>query len=381
MNGARSFFQQRAFWVLMLVCVPAVTGCYTISTELVDQALPNLEDPAGAPPVPPAIAPPRELAKMSLPDYRLEPPDEIQIEMLKTIPLPPYRLGIYDFVSIDVRGTLLDAPITSDPKQGGGPRQIDTDGTLDLKAPYGKVRIAGMTIDEATKTITSHLKEMLKYPEVSLRLAQGSPVQPVSGMYRIGPDGTINLRAYGSVRLAGMTVVETKRALETHLAQYFDSPQVSVTVVGYNSKVYYIITEGAGQGDKVVRLQITGNETVLDAISQIGGLSQSSSTDIWIARPAPAHFGCEQIIPIDWEAITRGGMTGTNYQILPGDRVYIAEDEAVAWSAFIAKVTGPVEQILGVGMRATSAFRNFQSLGEPYQGGGGYGGFGSFGGW
>ena len=381
MNAACLSLWKRGLWVLMLVCVPAVTGCYTISTEIVGQALPNLDDPAEAPWVPPELAPPRELAKMSLPDYRLEPPDEIQIEMLKAIPVPPYRLGIYDFVSIDVRGTLLDWPITSDPKQGGGPKQIDNDGTVDLGAPYGKVRIAGLTVDEAEKVVTSHLKAVLKYPEVSLRLAQGSPIQPISGAYRIGPDGSINLRAYGTVRLAGLTVTDAKRKLEAHLSQYFDSPQVSVTVLGYNSKVYYVITQGAGQGDKVMRLQVTGNETVLDAISQLGGLSQYSSTDIWIARPAPAHFGCAQIIPIDWEAITRDAITETNYQILPGDRIYIGEDEAVAWSAFIAKVTGPAEQILGIGMRAGSAIRNFQSLGQTYQGGGGWGGWGSWGGW
>ena len=57
-------------------------------------------------------------------------------------------------------------------------------------------------------------------------------------------------------------------------------------VVAYNSKVYYIITQGAGLGDSVRRLPVTGNETVLDAISQIGGLSQVSSKNIWIARPS-----------------------------------------------------------------------------------------------
>jgi len=352
--------------LLLLVWVPAVAGCYTLATEVYSQSLPNLADPAQAPPVPPEIAPPRELAKMSLPDYRIEPPDEIQIEMLKMVPLPPYRLGVYDWLQIDVRGTLLDAPITSDPAQGGSARRIDTDGTIELGAPYGRVRVAGMTLDEARQTITTHLKAMLKFPEVSLQLAQGSAIQPVTELYRVGPDGTINLRHYGTVRVAGMTVVEAKEALERHLAQYFDSPEVSVTVSGYNSKVYYVVTQGAGQGDRVVRLLVTGNETVLDAISQVQGLSQLSSTDIWIARPAPAHFGCEQILPVDWDAITRGGMTATNYQILPGDRVYIAEDETMAVTNLIAKIAGPIERITGLAGLGASTVRNFQTLGRNY---------------
>ena len=96
-------------------------------------------------------------------------------------------------------------------------------------------------------------------------------------------------------------------------------------IYAYNSKVYYIISQGAGLGDRLLRMPITGNETVLDAIAQTNGLSQVSSKKIWIARPTPN--GCDQILPVSWDAITRGATTATNYQILPGDRVYIAEDK------------------------------------------------------
>lgn len=367
MTAAPSLRWQPGLWLLVLVLAPALSGCYTLTTEFASHALPNLPDPAMAPPVPPEIAPPRERSMMSLPVYRVEPPDLLQVEMLKMVPLPPYRLGSYDLVRIDVRGTLLDAPIAN-------VYQVDAEGTVELGAPYGRVRIMGMTIDEARQALTDHLRVVLKYPEVSLQLMQASAIQPVTGTYLVGPDGTINLRHYGTVRVAGMTLVEIKAALEKHLAQYLDSPEVSVDVAGYNSKFYYIITQGAGQGDNLVRVPITGNETVLDAIAQIRGLSQLSSTDIWIARPAPANFGCEQILPVDWVAITRGGMTATNYQIMPGDRVYIAEDEAIAWGNFIGKVTGPIERVTGLAGLFSSTIRNFQTLGRGYnQDRGGFG--------
>ena len=108
-------------------------------------------------------------------------------------------------------------------------------------------------------------------------------------------------------------------------------------MVAYNSKVYYVITQGAGLGDSVRRLPVTGNETVLDAISQINGLSQVSSKKIWIARPAPHNFGCQQILPIEWDAITQGAQTATNYQILPGDRLFVAEDELVTFTTSWAR--------------------------------------------
>ena len=58
-------------------------------------------------------------------------------------------------------------------------------------------------------------------------------------------------------------------------------------VFSYNSKYYYVITEGAGQGDGVL-VPITGNETVLDAIAQTNGTSRLSSKNMWIAHPRQA---------------------------------------------------------------------------------------------
>ena len=112
------------------------------------------------------------------------------------------------------------------------------------------------------------------------------------------------------VPIAGKTVTEARIAIENHLKQFLDSPQVAVDVVAYNSKVYYVITQGAGLGDSVRRVPVTGNDTVLDAIGQINGLSQVSSKKMWIARPAPHQFGCQQILPIDWDGIAQGAADG-----------------------------------------------------------------------
>ena len=131
---------------------------------------------------------------------------------------------------------------------------------------------------------------MLTKPDVSVQLARTAGTQPITGQYLVAPDGTINLRQYGLLYVAGKTVTEIRNDLRKHLSQYFDSPEVSVDVIAYNSKVFYVITEGAGLGDNVRRVPITGNETVLDALSAVNGLSQVSSTQIWVARPAPGGF-------------------------------------------------------------------------------------------
>ncbi|MHC4180533.1 MAG: polysaccharide biosynthesis/export family protein, partial [Planctomycetota bacterium] len=315
-----------------------LSGC-----QVIDLGNPALEEP-----VPPSFQPAVEKSMVSLPAYRIEPPDVLQIEVFKLVPLPPYRAEVYDVLQIQVMGTLPEHPIGpldayGRPTPDGGFYLVEAEGTVNLGPAYGTVRVAGMTIEQMEEEIRGHLFQVLRNPVVSVKLARASGTQPITGPYLVGPDGTVNLRQYGSVHVAGKTVAEAKVALEGHLSRYFDSPEVSVDVAAYNSKVFYVVTEGAGLGDNIVRVPITGNETVLDAISQVGGLSQLSSKQIWIARPAPGDFGCEQILPIDWVAITRGGVTATNYQVMPGDRIFIAEDNMVALGNFINKVVSPFE--------------------------------------
>jgi hypothetical protein len=99
-------------------------------------------------------------------------------------------------------------------------------------------------------------------------------------------------------------------------------------------KAFYIITEGAGLGDNVRCLPCTGNETVLDAISKVNGLSQISSTRMWIARPSPTSHDNSTILDIDWEAISRRGINTTNYTLMPGDRLVIGEDPLIKRTNF-----------------------------------------------
>ena len=113
-------------------------------------------------------------------------------------------------------------------------------------------------------------------------------------------------------------------------------------------------------------MPITGNETVLDAISTVNGLSQVSSVQVWVARPAPGGFNCEQILPVDYLAVSKGGSSATNYQVMPGDRVYIAGDSVIAANNWLTKMTAPIERLLGVATLGTSAARNFQTLGRDY---------------
>lgn len=312
---------------------------------------------------------PRELDKVTLPDYRVESPDILLIEAVRAVPKPPYTIQPLDVLNVQVGAATLETL--------SGTLGVDADGTINLGSEYGgAVRVVGLTVPEAQQAITDHLTKvvLILNPKVAVSLAQSQAAQRIGGPHLVQPDGTIYLGTYGSVRVAGLTKAEVRKAVEAKLAESLLDPVVSVDVQNFNSKVVYVILAGAGPGGQAVyRLPVTGNETVLDAVAQINGLSVVSDVNrIWVNRPAPAGSP-HQILPVDWRAVTECGDTATNYQLMPGDRLFVGANPMAAVDARLALLLAPIERVFGVTLLGTSVYRQI-ALGNQF--GGGFGGFG-----
>ncbi len=305
---------------------------------------------------------PRELSKVTHPPYVVEPPDILLIDAIRVVPLPPYRLNPLDAISVNVPKALPTDPIQ-------GIYAVEPDGSINLGQAYGKVIVVDKTIEEARDLIQKHLKSVsgLAEPQATVSLAQFRGLQQIRGEHLVRPDGTVGLGLYGSVYVAGMTLDQTKLAIEQHLSKYLQRPEVSVDVFAYNSKVVYVITDGGGYGEQVYPLPATGNETVLDAMGKIGGLpAVASKRRIWVSRPAPAGQSPDQILPVNWESLTQGANTSTNYQLLPGDRVYVMAEPLVTTDTFLARLFSPLERIFGITLLGNSTVRSVK--GENNQG-------------
>jgi polysaccharide export outer membrane protein len=308
----------------------------------------------------PMNAAPHELRKTVLPAYVIEPPDLLTIEAIHAVPKQPYHLQPYDTVMIQVEGAPAEAPIS-------GIYPVGADGTIILGVHYGTVYAAGKTVEETKAIIAKLLATKLSAPEVSVTLADSAARQRISGPHLVGMDGTVTLGTYGNVSVIGLTVSQAKAAIEQHLLQFFDSLEVSVEVGGYNSKVYYVVTQGAGFGDGVYRFPMTGNETVLDALSQINGLRPASSKKIWIARPTDDP-NCVERLEVNWEDITANAFARSNYQVLPGDRIFVAEDHLIALDTNMGKLLAPIERVMGFSIFGVGTITRFS--GSVLNGGG-----------
>jgi len=309
---------------------------------------------------------PREQAKVTFPDYIIEPPDILTIEAVSLVPKLPYKLHVFDVLSVNTGGLTEEETLT-------GNYTIQPNGMIQLGHSFAPIQAAGHTADEVQAILLEQLSRLYTNPDVWVTLLQMGAQQQIAGEHLVAPDGKVNLGTYGRVRVVGMTIEEAQAAVQAHLGQYLEDPQIALDVLGYNSKVYYVVTQGAGFGDQVVILPARGNETVIDAIGQIQGLQSNSSTRMWIARPGHNDCGGDQILPVDWLAVTQRGDTSTNYQLMPGDRLYVSEDKLVALDTALGKLISPIERVFGVTLLGTQTAQRIAFFNQTNGiGGGGF---------
>lgn len=273
--------------------------------------------------VPAAGTVPRELEKVALPEYVIEPPDVLQIEVYQyTRPEPGKRL-----------------PNAAELEKKDA-------GEKDGKGYSGDLRALS--------------------------------IQPVYGQYTVRPDGTVYLGYWGSVPVAGYTLRQAAAAIRETLARQVDAEQggtkpetliVILDVVQYASKKYYVIVDNGAGADQSFAYPVTGSETVLDALSNNFGLTAvSSRRNIWVARRTPHMGQSEQILPVDWVGITQHGVTATNYQVLPGDRIYVKAQRLVTLDTTLARVFAPIERLFGVTLLGANTVNQIKGRGFGFNG-------------
>ena len=343
------------FWAILTVCA-VNAGCHTCCHGCNGCCCP------------PGADFPRELNKVSLPPYVIEPPDILQIDVLTLVPVPPYRIAPLDAILVQATQLLETMPPIT------GVYTVEPEGTVNLGLDFGVVPVAGLTLKEATAVIQARLRSRAKDAVAIVSLAQMRAMQQVRGEHLVGQDGTINLGNYGQVRVVGLTVDQARAVIEQQLSRFFVKPEISLVVTGYNSKVYYVVFDGAGYGQQLYRQPITGNETVLDAIADIRGLpAQASLHRVWVVRPAPPGAPCDQVLPVDWPAVVACGRTATNYQLLPGDRLHVEADCLIHTSNFLTKLIQPFEQVFGITLLGDATIRE---VAQPLRGAASTGGTG-----
>lgn len=135
---------------------------------------------------------------------------------------------------------------------------------------------------------------------------------------RIQPDGKINLKLLGNVKVVGMTAKEVAAKLQVLLSKYYVDPKVSVRVVGYESKKFYVYGEGMRGGPR----PYTGRDTLLDAVMPSVGNYKAWISKIKVIRPARGDTPV-RTLEVDVKEMVRQGNWSQNILLEPNDVVYV----------------------------------------------------------
>lgn len=147
------------------------------------------------------------------------------------------------------------------------------------------------------------------------------------GDQEVEVDGTIHFGQYGQLHVAGLTLGEIQSEAEQVVARQAERRvPLNVRLVEKRGQVYYVLGEVSSPG----AYPLEGHETVLDALIKAGGINdQADPRKIILSKPSlPGE--CRVVLPICYQHIVQLGDTTTNYQVHPGDRIYVPS--ASFWS-------------------------------------------------
>lgn len=140
----------------------------------------------------------------------------------------------------------------------------------------------------------------------------------LSGLYRVGPEGTFTFPLVGEVEAAGRSPTALGEVLTARLRDgYLRDPQVSVFVKEFNSKKVFVLGEVARPGTFAYEDRMT----IVQAITLAGGLKTLAARNRLVLTRVVD--GEEQKYAVPFEDISRG--QAPNVVLQPGDIVFVPE--------------------------------------------------------
>ena len=175
----------------------------------------------------------------------------------------------------------------------------------------------------------------------------------VSKQYIINNEGKIQYEFVGDIQIAGLTKKQARDLIVERLSTYIVSPEVTLKIVGYNSKVVYVIGEVGSPG----KIYMRGDTiTVRDALLE-AGLPLLSASTRRCPLITPADYGKAEKKYVDVFKLIYEGDLRENLVMKPGDTLYVPATVLAKAMRVIQPVTQPVREA-GVAARpiATGGF-------------------------
>lgn len=132
-------------------------------------------------------------------------------------------------------------------------------------------------------------------------------------------DGKISLPLVKEIAVAGLTPAEAERLLSQQIGRYIRSADVTLIVKEVHSKRVYLV----GAVKAVGPVEMKGRMTVLQAITQAGGLSDfAKRKHVYVLRN---ENGRQARLPFNYDAVIRGEKIEQNIVLAPDDTIVVPQ--------------------------------------------------------
>ena len=148
--------------------------------------------------------------------------------------------------------------------------------------------------------------------------------QELSAKVQVRPDGMITTPLISDMVAAGKTPARLAEDIKRVLSKYIDNPQVSVMVDGFQGTFGQQIRI-VGATDKPASLPYRANMTLLDAMIEVGGLSQYAAGDKARLIRHDRETGKQTEYNLKISRLLKKGDTRANVSLRPGDVIIIPQ--------------------------------------------------------
>jgi len=156
----------------------------------------------------------------------------------------------------------------------------------------------------------------------------------LSGKFKVEADGAFTFPLVGRVPAAGQTLHTIEAELTKRLSDgYLKNPQVTVAVETYQSQRIFILVEVRAPGSYT----LSGDMTLIEALSRAGSTTPAASDQILIVRPAPGKAtgptmpdlaSDSTVLKINIRDLQEGDLT-KNAALKDGDTIVVPKAQAV----------------------------------------------------
>ncbi len=173
----------------------------------------------------------------------------------------------------------------------------------------------------------------------------------VSGRYVINNEGKVQYDFVGDIFVEGLTKDAIRDKFVELLSTYIVSPEVTVKISEYNSKVVYVIGEVGRPGKIFMRGDtITVHEALVQA-----GLPRLTASTRKGKVITPSEDGKAKQQAVDVHKLLYQGDLRENLVMLPGDTLYVPATGLTKVMRAISPVSAPIGTAAGTG-RTVSGF-------------------------